>query len=157
MSLTHWRRDDPFRALDRPWNRFVDFWGGYDPAETALARHLGLGQHDGDTWSPRADMYDNDKNYVIHAELPGVRREEATVNVEGDTLTVTGETHEESSESRENARIQERRFGRFRRSFPIPGDADLENVSAKFHDGVLDVNIPKVKGTKGSRRSIQIS
>ncbi|KAJ1652003.1 hypothetical protein IWQ61_007557 [Dispira simplex] len=156
MSLTSWRRDDPFRALERPWSRFVDFWDGYDQPERALTRHLGLGQ-DSNIWSPRADLFDNDKEYVIHAELPGVKREEANVNVEGDTLTVTGETHQVSAENRENAKIQERRFGRFRRTFPMPGDADLEHVSAKFHDGVLEVNVPKLKDNKTTRRSIKIS
>ncbi|KAJ1980247.1 hypothetical protein H4R35_001197 [Dimargaris xerosporica] len=155
MSLSHYHnrgRGDSHQGpslLDRLWGDF-DLWPGYD---TALTRQL-ADWKDG-VWSPTADMIDCDDQYVIHADLPGVRREQAQVSVVDDSIVISGEHKEEQQRDQEHTKIRERRFGRFRRSFPLPTNADADHIKAKFDNGVLEVCIPKASN-KSSRRQITI-
>ena len=93
--------------------------------------------------APSVDISEDDGHYVVSAELPGTKREDVTVELQGDVLTIRGEKRNEREEKKEKRRFVERSYGTFSRSFTLPADADGERVSASFKDGVLTVTIAK--------------
>jgi len=98
--------------------------------------------------APSVDISEDDGNYIVTAELPGTKREDVTVELEDDVLTVRGEKRNERDEKKEKRRIVERSYGTFSRSFTLPSNADGERVAAKFENGVLTVTIAKRPETK---------
>jgi HSP20 family protein len=98
-------------------------------------------------WAPLVDITEDDKEYLIKAELPDVKKEDVKVAVENGRLTITGERKFEKEESKKYHRV-ERLCGRFVRSFIVPDIADADKVSAEFADSVLKVHLPKSEKAK---------
>jgi HSP20 family protein len=98
--------------------------------------------------APSVDISEDDGNYIVTAELPGTKREDVTVELEDDVLTIRGEKRNERDEKKEKRRIVERSYGTFSRSFTLPSNADGERVAARFENGVLTVTIAKRPETK---------
>jgi HSP20 family protein len=98
--------------------------------------------------APSVDINEDENEYIVTAELPGVRPEDVTVELEDDVLTIRGEKRSEREEKKERRRLVERSYGTFTRSFSLPANADPERVSASFKDGVLTVRIGKRPETK---------
>lgn len=112
----------------------------------------------GDFFAPRVDVRDAQDHFEITAELPGVKREDIHVHVADGILTLEAESSEEDKEEREGRVIrQERRYGKFRRSFNLGGDVSEEDIKASFTDGVLKLEAPKVKEKPPERRRIEVS
>ena len=105
-------------------------------------------------WMPAMDVYETDEKVVVTVELPGIKAEDVEVSVEDSTLTVGG-TREFSSEVTEESyhRI-ERRYGSFSRAVSLPPQVDTGKVEARFDDGVLSVEVPKVE--KARPKKVQI-
>jgi len=93
--------------------------------------------------SPSLDIKDNDKNYLINIEIPGVAKEDVDIRVDGNRLTISGEKKQEKKEEKENYHCIERRYGSFERVLTLPKDANSDNIDAKFKDGVLTVTIQR--------------
>ena len=100
------------------------------------------------------DIFEKDDHYVLTAELPGVKKEDIKVNVEGDVLTIEGEKRSEFEESKEGVYHSERNYGKFTRSFRLNGQVNGDKVDASFTDGVLRLSLPKREEVKG--RSISV-
>ncbi len=94
-------------------------------------------------WTPVVDISEDDKQYLIKAELPEIKREEVSVKVENGVLTLSGERKMEKEEKGKKYHRIERAYGSFTRSFTLPDDADGNKVTAHFKDGVLQVCVPK--------------
>lgn len=118
---------DLFEDLPRVYSReFLDaFWGGGTQGRVALA----------------VDSSEDDACYRVSAELPGVQREDVTVEVQAGVLSIRGE--KKRAEREETRRLAERSYGPFARSFALPSDADPARVEASFKDGVLCIVIAK--------------
>ena len=107
-------------------------------------------------WAPLVDIVEDDKECLIKAEVPEVKREDARVSVQEDVLTITGErTLEKEDMGRKYHRV-ERSDGRFVRSFTLPEDADGGKVAAEFKEGVLWVHLPKSEKTKPKSFEVKI-
>jgi HSP20 family protein len=100
-------------------------------------------------WSPMADVSETDDAYVVHVELPGVRRDQIDVRVEDRQLVISGEVKEEEKNGRRHR--SSRRTGRFEYRTYLPGDIKGDQVSAELADGVLTVTVPKSEATKPRR------
>ena len=94
-------------------------------------------------WAPAVDVIEDDKEYLIKAELPEVHKDDVKVTVENSILTITGERKAEKEEKNRKYHRLERFYGRFERSFSVPTDADEGKVNAEFKDGVLRVHLAK--------------
>lgn len=105
-----------------------------------------------DGWSPVADVEEQDDGYVVQVELPGVKREDVTIELVGNELSITGEIKEEKRKG--VVRKQMRRFGRFDYRISLPDQLDPEKVDAKLKDGVLTVRVPKAE--RAQRRQIEV-
>lgn len=121
-----------------------------------------LGPEEGDQsdvvtsqWAPRVDIREEDKRFVIYADIPGVDPADIEVHMEKGTLSIKGERKKEQSESEAGKFTRvERSHGIFYRRFALPDSADAENISATGRHGVLEIVIPKKPETTPRRISI---
>jgi HSP20 family protein len=102
------------------------------------------------------DIVEDDKQYLIKAELPEVTKDDVKVTVQEDVLTITGERTLEKEEKGKKYHRVERAYGRFGRSFTLPEDADGNGVVAEFRDGVLRVHLPKSEKARPKTIEVQI-
>jgi len=103
------------------------------------------------------DIAEDDKEYVITAELPEIKKEGVKVTVEGGVLTISGERKFEKEEKGKKYHRIERAYGSFVRSFTVPDDADGSKVSAEFKEGVLRVHMPKSEKARPKSVEIKVS
>ncbi len=95
-------------------------------------------------WTPAVDVREDDSEITIECELPGLRAENVTVDVDNGVLSITGEKREERTDEEEGRyHLIERSYGKFYRSFQLPAGVDEEQIDADFENGVLRVHIPK--------------
>ena len=100
-------------------------------------------------WMPPVDIFETaQREVVIKAELPDVRREDISVTFENNILTLRGERRFESDVPREQFQRAERFYGSFSRSFTIPATVDATQISAAYKDGVLTVRLPQREEAK---------
>ena len=92
---------------------------------------------------PPVDVYEDDHNITIQAEIPGVSEKDLDVRLENNILTISGERKLENEEKKENFHRIERHYGRFARSFTLPSAVDPDSVNAEFENGVLKVTLAK--------------
>jgi HSP20 family protein len=93
--------------------------------------------------SPAMDIVEEDKDYKLTAELPGMAEKDIQVVVSGDTLTVKGEKKQETERKEKNYSLSERSYGSFQRTFYLPEGVDRDKIGAEFAKGVLTVTLPK--------------
>lgn len=103
-------------------------------------------------WAPQADVSETDERYLIELDLPGVRREDVAIDLDGDVLAITGEITERGREGVFHRRT--RRTGRFSYRVTLPRDVDADKVEATMADGVLTVVVPKSESAKPRRIAI---
>jgi HSP20 family protein len=133
-STTMW---DPFREMDELSSRLSRLFGR-EPLAGAMA-----------DWMPRANVHETEKAYEIQAELPQVKREDVKVTCDDGVLTLSGERRYERKEGDGNkAHKVETAYGSFVRQFVLPDDADASKIDAKFDNGMLQIEIPRIPGRK---------
>ena len=108
-------------------------------------------------WAPLVDISEDDKEYLIKAELPEVKREDVKVTAEEGTLTITGERKFEKEEKGKKYHRVERSYGSFVRNFSLPDDASAAKVRAEFKDGVLSVHLPKTQKAKPQQIEVKVA
>jgi HSP20 family protein len=145
-TLATW---NPFGELDEVQNRLGSFFGGRFPRFGNGNGGLKLAD-----WAPQVDITEDDKEYLVKADLPEMKKEEIRVNVEEGVLAVSGERKAEKEEKNKKFHRIERSYGSFMRSFTLPEDANGSKVSAEFKDGVLKVHLPKSPVAK--RNAIEV-
>ena len=149
-------------ALKR-WNRLKDleaFQHGLDSLLGRPSGHRPEGQEElmaVAEWSPLVDISEDDKEYLIKAELPEVKKEDVKVTAEAGTLTIMGERKFEKEEKGRRYHRVERAYGTFGRSFSLPDDASPAKVSAEFKDGVLTVHLVKDEKAKPQQVEVKVS
>lgn len=104
----------------------------------------------------KLDVSETDTSYLIHAELPGVAEDEIELTLSENVLTLSGEKQQESEEEGKNFHRVERNYGSFKRVMQLPSDADEGSVSAKMKNGVLNIEIGKVKEAEKETKRIKI-
>jgi HSP20 family protein len=108
-------------------------------------------------WSPVVDISEDDKEYLIKAELPEVKREDVNVTAESGTLTIMGDRKFEKEEKSRKYHRVERAYGSFGRTFLLPDDASPAKVTAEFKDGVLTVHLVKDEKVKPQQVEVKVS
>jgi len=145
------RTGDPFTALQDQMQTLFD----------DVARQFGMPQWPslgGELASgfvrPSIDIKENENNYTLEIEIPGVNKDDVNVEVENDALIVRGEKRHEKDDSKDNYHVVERQYGSFQRVLDLPADADREDIKASFNDGVLRVTIGRQpeKARSGARQ-----
>jgi HSP20 family protein len=142
---------DDFEAeMDRFWRRPWSFWPG------SWLRPFRVFARESLTLAPRMDVYEKDNAVVVKAELPGLKKEDVQVEVEGEELVIRGESKAESEVKDEDYYRSERSFGSFYRRMALPTGVTPEQIQATLNDGVLEVRIPKPAEVKTEAKKIQV-
>lgn len=104
----------------------------------------------------KMDVKETDKNYAVHAEIPGVKKEDIHVAINGKQVSISAEVKKEKEE-KEGAKVlrSERYYGKLYRSFSLDQDVDEATAVAKYTDGVLDLTLPKKKSSEAKKLTIQ--
>lgn len=143
-------RFNPTRGLT-PFRRrmdslFDDFFGDlFDGSQTDLARG----------WNPKVDIFEEDDQFVVKAELPGVQKDKIAIDINGRVLTVKGERASENEVKEKNYYRRECAYGTFQRSFTLPNETDSEQIKAEYKDGVLRVSIPKPEARQPKKITVR--
>lgn len=146
FRTTRW---DPIREMEDLQDRMNRALGLVSQRENGGQELISVSE-----WSPLVDITEDDKEYLIKAELPEVKKEAVKVSVDNGVLTITGERNYEHEEKTKKQHRIERSYGRFERSFTLPDDANGAKVSAEFTDGLLKVHAPK--GENARPKSIEV-
>jgi len=143
---------DPFSLLQQmaeDMDRLFDHFGvaglGGTPQRSGQASRGGqqqLGRSGSQLWAPQMEVFRRGNDLVVRADLPGMRREDVQIEIDGDVLTISGERRQASEDDREGFFRSERSYGQFYRAIPLPENVDASSVSASFNEGVLDITIP---------------
>ena len=106
-------------------------------------------------WRPVADLASDDSGYTVRFDVPGVGKDDIDINVEERVLTISGERSDTfESDEKSNVYRREAFYGKFSRAFRLPEDADTENVTANYVNGVLEVRVPKSPQAQAHRIEI---
>ena len=149
MTLIKWHPVNGFatefvnmqREIDRMFDRFRG--GMADNGETS-------------TWLPAIDVVENQDDYVVKAELPGVNKNDVKITVQNDVLTIRGEKKSEKEEKENSYHRIERSFGVFQRSFTLPKSVKNEKIEASYDNGVLTVKLPKIEEAKPKEIEVKV-
>lgn len=148
-----WRKNDtqtqvsehPFLSLQREMNRvFDDFFRGFDLEP--------FGRSGNWSFEPSLDVWEDDKNIHVKAELPGMDEKNIELNLQENILSIRGEKKDEREDKKDGYFYRESRYGSFSRTVPLPEGIDAQRVEAKFNKGVLTVTIPKPEGAATGKK-----
>lgn len=116
-------------------------------------RPMGLwGRGEGGMWAPDVDVVQRQDQLIIKADLPGLRKEDISVDVTEDAVTIQGERKSEREEERDGVYRSERSYGSFCRVIPLPSGAIADQAKASFRDGVLEISMPAPPPSARARR-----
>ncbi len=107
-------------------------------------------------FNPVVNTREGEFAYHVDADLPGVKKEDIKINVKGNMITLSGKRSHKEEVKEEDYHSLESSFGKFERSFTMPEDADVENITASNKDGVLEVVIPKLKSESQKVKKIEV-
>ena len=141
MALTKWEPANDVESLQSDFNRFFEGFFGRPVAG-------------GRRWAPPMDLSETDAALVLRADLPGLDRDDVSIEIKDNVLTVSGERRREHEDKKEGYHRIERSYGSFSRSLTLPRGIEPESVSADFDKGVLEVRIPKPAEQKPHQVSI---
>jgi HSP20 family protein len=144
-GLTVWQ---PFGELEEIGRNFENIFG-----RSFLPKNW-MRSPEGMDWSPSIDIEEKEDKFAMKVELPGVKEEDISISIAGDTITIEGEKHSESETKKKGYYYSEASYGSFSRSITMPSSANTEKIEASYDKGVLEVNIPKYAEIKTKKVAI---
>ncbi|KAF9316948.1 hypothetical protein BG003_001386 [Podila horticola] len=155
MAMINWAGYDPFDRLERRMNQVFDHLG--DPWSTRRGHRSSSGDNQlatMDLISPAVDVYETSNGWNIHVDLPGVQKEDIKITASDNAVTISAESKFSQDYTHDNVRCQERRFGTYSRTVPLPDSVDRDKIDASFKDGVLNLVLPKGETTQPRKITI---
>lgn len=150
---------DPFELIarmDEDMDRmFRQFWGG---GRGLASRGRGGGAELAQMWAPQVEVFERDGKLNVHADLPGMKKEDVKLSIDDDQLVIQGERRasHENRDEQGGYFHSERSYGSFYRSVPLPEGIDTSTAEAKFEDGVLKVQFAAPQQRQGRSRQLDI-
>ena len=134
-------------------------WNPFAELDEFLGRRLGehAAVNDGLGWRPAVDIRETDKAYVFDLEVPAVAPGEVSVSVRANVLSVSGERNFLSDDGQGQVHRQERRHGKFARSFRLPNDANDEEINAAAKDGVITISVAKRRQAQARAIEVEVN
>jgi HSP20 family protein len=110
----------------------------------------------GFTMSPLINVEETDNEYVISAEIPGVKKEDLNVSFENNVIHISAEKKAEKDKKENNYHYGERSYGKFYRSIPVPSSVKIDEINAEYKDGVLNISVQKTEEAKPKSINVKI-
>lgn len=151
MALMRWNPERELLNVEREfsklWNAFENRFGMKKDDDK---------EYENAVWSPMTDISEDDNNYYLQVDLPGVTKDDLKLNYQDGKLSISGERKEEREEKGKTYHRVERTFGKYYRQFNLPDTAIVDNIEAEFKEGQLKVVIPKSEEAKPKQLDIKI-
>lgn len=148
MDLVRW---EPFDGLTKMQSRINALFDEvFDRANGPAQAYTGI-------WAPPVDILESRDSYLIRAELPGMKKEEISVEFKEGALTLSGEKKFEAPAEGVSYHRSERASGKFARSFYLPQTIKQDGISASFRDGILEIHVPKADEAKPKQIAISVN
>jgi HSP20 family protein len=109
------------------------------------------------SWTPALDVHEDKDSFVVHAELPGMKREDIDVSLHDGALSISGERKTETQYKEAEVYRTERFFGKFQRTITLPAPVAADRVKAQYHDGVLSITLPKTEAAKPKQIDVNVN
>ncbi len=142
------------------WNPVRDLLGLQEEMNMLFDNFFGLARRGEDIsmirWTPRVDIVEENGGYELHADLPGLKKEDIKIEIQDNVLTIRGERKLEEEKKDKNFRLTERYYGQFIRSFTLPENVNKDKIEAEFKDGVLTLQIPKLEKAKPKEIEVKV-
>ena len=148
MALIRW---DPFREMSSLQERMNRLMSDYRTRSPFGEEEMAQG-----AWIPAVDIYETKESIVLNVELPGVTKDDISLEVKDSTLTIRGEKKLEKDVKEENFHRMERTYGSFTRAFTLPSTVQQDKVKAKFRDGILEIRLPKAEEAKPKQIKVDV-
>lgn len=150
LTTRRWGADvSPWHELETLNDR-MRRWMEY-PSFTPLFKAPLFGETE---WFPPVELVEEEGEFVLTAELPGMSKDDVDVSVDDNVLTLKGEKRSERELTHDRMHIREREYGSFERSFTLPRNVEAQKIRADFHDGIVEIHLPK--GEEAKTRKIEI-
>lgn len=154
------------RELNRAWESLAEGWrellssSGNALTHFARDKDRDEAEQGGSIGFPHwallaGEVEETEKDVLVRLEVPGMKKEDCTITIEGNTLKLSGEKHFERETHDSTYHVMERAYGAFHRSVPLPRNVDSDKAEASYSNGVLTVRLPKLPGEQA--RSVPIS
>ncbi len=135
------------RELNKVWNGVFNRFGNDEASD----------EYENAVWSPLTDIAEDDNNYYVHADLPGVEKKDLKLEYKDGQLTLSGERKNETEQNGKTFHRVERSYGRYFRSFRVPEKVIIDKIEASFKDGQLNIIIPKAEDAKPKTFDISVN
>lgn len=146
-------------VMRTPRNPLVRRWGDdFDGLFENFLRPMGMIEESmNEGLTPRLDVVEHDNDFVLQAEMPGIKKDDIEITLENGVLTISGECKSEK-ETSEGERVvrQERRYGKYVRSLRLGKEIDEKNVKANYKDGILELTLPKSEEVKPKKINVSV-
>lgn len=151
MMLTRWNPTRDLLNVEREFNRLFNSLSG-----TLGKKESDDQEYENAVWSPLTDISENKDNFILKVDLPGMTREDVKISFANGQLTISGERKQEKEEKDTQYHRIERVYGRYFRSFTLPREVKVENISAEFNNGQLTVTVPKADEIKPKEIEVKV-
>lgn len=152
MALTRWQRPDAWSGLDqldqlrREMDRLL---------ELSPFGEFGQSQFFNE-WAPAIDLFEDKDQFIVKAEVPGMKKQDIDISLHNDALTISGERKLEEKKTEGTNYRAERFFGRFQRTVTLPKNVATDKVNASYKDGILTVSLPKSEQAKPKQIEVHV-
>lgn len=140
---------EPFMEVPMMRNFMRDFFGDMMKNWTTQGREMM-------TWQPAMDIFKKGENIVVEASLPGMKKEDISIDISDGMMTISGEMMNETEVNKDDYYYKERHEGKFSRSIMLPEEVRTENINAEFRDGLLTVTMPMMAPEKAKKVKVDI-
>jgi len=152
QNITRWNNEFPaFRGLQSLQNDmnkiFDEFFRGDNVAGDSFLNR---------DWNPAVDIVEHKDQYILKAEIPGMKKDDVKITLENNVLTIRGEKKNEVEQKDEHFHRIERSYGSFERSFTIPGTIKTNDIDAQYKDGILTLTLPKAEEAKSKMIDVKV-
>lgn len=150
MTLVKFRPAHELSHIERRLKKF------FEDFDSPFSGDWGVRPFNNGGFTPRVNVTEDNENIFVHAEIPGVDKNDIKINLVGDVLTISGEKKSEQKDENKNYYRIERNYGSFSRSFTLPSEVVVEKISADYKDGVLNITLPKTEQAKAVEKQIEV-
>jgi HSP20 family protein len=153
MAIVRWNPMRDLMSMEREFNKIFN----------SLERKFGFNEGERDNeefenaiWMPMTDILEDDNQYYLNIDLPGIKKEDVKINYNNGLLSISGERKMENVEKNAKYHRAERVYGKYYRSFTLPQKIKENEIDAEFKDGQLKISIPKAEEAKPKQLEIKV-
>ena len=150
MTLVKFKPTHELSQVEKKLRKF------FEDFDSPFFGEWGVRPFNSGNFTPRVNVTEDNENLYVHAEIPGVDKNDIKINIVGDVLTISGEKKSEQKDEKKNYYRIERSYGSFSRSFTLPAEIVVDKISADYKNGVLEITMPKSEQAKVVEKQIDI-